>query len=576
MSISKVHELIQNKGCVWTVSILMILSMVVGSFAMCGRVDRYNDPREQGPATVVGKVGSYEITDRLVEGELQKAGQMYGGISNLPPNYVIQMQAGALRGIVGNILQLEMAKKYGIEPTDAQIEKLISENIDQEIGNQRQQFVMQGKLKENSTEAEFAELFKKEFKQDLSEVKERLKEANTELLKKGPDLRIPLAAMTIGEPLMASIKGELKLSDDELKKTYDSFEFKRITLQQGNPNETAKKVLAELKGGLSFEKAMDRYDQAPKDPKKKPSEKTENLQRITLRGFEAYQPLENLKAGEVSQPITIGQSVNIFKLVKIKNELPKDFDKKKDTYRDSQLTGLAAGKLQKDLMAAQKNASVTWTNDAYRLLYEYSRISSENLPAEERIAAEKKLLDESIKVATEGEANQSRIAGTLAFVALQNAESKATAAEKKKLQDSKLKVYEVYLMDNEDPNLRLELVGIYKDKKDKDKFFDELLAAAEANSNQVDAAGQGIFSQVNTLVKQGREASLLTQEQVKQIQVLQDDWKKNRADQDKWDAEAKKEADKAAAEAKKAQAKSMNDVKTREESKKETPAGGKK
>lgn len=580
MSISKVHELIQNKGCVWTVSILMILSMVVGSFTMCGPQNRFNSMGDR-PRVVVGKVGTHEITDMLVESELAKGAQAYGGLNNLPPNFLIQMQAGALRGIVGNILQIDLAKKYGIEPSDEQIEKLVVENIEQEAKNQRQQFVMQGRLAETSTDAEFATLYKKEFGRELSEVKANAKEMNLAVLKSGKDMRIPFEAMTIGEPLMAAIKKEVKLTDDELKKTYDSFEFKRITLQKGNPDETAKKIVADLKGGLSFEQAMDRYDEAPKDPKKKPSEKTEApMQRITLDGFEAYAPLAKLKPGEVSPPITIGQSVNLFKLIKVTNETPKDFATKKDTYRETQLASLAAAKLQKDLMAAMKEVKVEWTDPGYRLLYEYGRISAENLSADDRATAEKKLLEDSIKTATDGEANQSKIAGSLAYVILQGAEEKATTPEAKKaLEADKIKVYELYLLDTEDPALRIQLVNIYKAKKDKEKFAEQLMAAANGNSGQADATGQGIWSQINGLIREGKSSGLLTSEQVKEIESIQASWSQNKADQDKWDAEAKKEADKAAAEAKKAAdaeaKKGIDKVKTRAESEKEK-AGGKK
>jgi hypothetical protein len=577
LSISKVHDLIQNKGCVWTVSILMILSMVAGSFVMCNPQNGAYSNQQNQPGSVIATVAGQSITERLIQAELDRGSAMYGGIANLPANFQLQLQASVLRGMVGNILQLEMAKKYGIQPTDEDIEALLSQNIDQELAQMKLQYVQQKKLAADATEAQFAEVFKKEQGQDLADVKAKAMEQNKQLLASGSDLRIPVAALAIGQPLMEAVKKEVKLTDEELKKSYDSFIVKRIILSKGDPAATAARIVKELKGGLSFERAIDRFSEAPNDPKQKASEKTEPLSRIAIRGFDAYKPIENLKPGEVSDPITIGQSVNLFKLIAIKNELPKDFATKKDTYRDTQLTSLAASKLQSDLLALQKDAKIEWKSEVYRLLYEFGRVTAENLPASERKKIEKQILDESLKLVTEGAPEDARLAGSLALVAFQSVSANASPAEAKQLEDEKVKVYEAYLTDNEDPAMRLELVQVYKNQKKGDEFFDQLMLAANANLSQADASGQGSFSLINKLAKEGSDAKLITAEQYKQVQDIQQQWIKQKQDQDKMDAEAKKaeaEAQKQAAEdAKKANAAKVDEVKTREE---QNQAKGKK
>jgi hypothetical protein len=580
LSISKVHDLIQNKGCVWTVSILMILSMVIGGF-MC------NDPRYSGadgrlnPGEVVAKIGEYEITERLIQNEIERGGAMYGGLDNLPPNFRLQIQAGVLRSTVLNIAQLEMAKKFGIEPTDQDVENLVNSQIDQEVQQMKQQYIMQQKLKPDATEAEFAALFKKEQGQDISDLKKRAIEYNRELLEGGSDLRIPVAALAVGQPLLEAIKKTTNLTDDELKKTYDTFEFKRLTLTKGDAAEKAKKVIAEVKGGLAFEKAIDRYNEDTVDPKQKASEKIEPLGRVAIRGFEAYRPLENLKPGEMSDPITIGTTVNIFKLIRVKNELPKDFAQKKDTYRDTQLNSLAASKLQNDLMEAQKSVKIDWTSQVYKLLYDYGRVAAENLPSDERTKLEKQILDESIRLSTEGESHETRLASTIALVSLQNMMATASPAEKSKLQEQQIKVYEAYLNDSEDTAMRLELVEIYRTTKNADGFATQLEAAANGNLGNMTPAGQGAFSQINKFLKEGKDAKLLTTEQAKLIEEVQQQWVQQKAEQDKYEAEAKKaeaEAQKQAeADAKKAQAEAAKKTKTREQLEKEKAAsGGKK
>ena len=580
MSISKVHELIQNKGCVWTVSVLMILSMVVGSFAMCGRANRFeNFGNQNATSQVVAKVGETNITEALIQSELERGAAMYGGLSNLPASFQVQIEAGIIRSAVQNILQLQMAKKYGIEASDSDIEKIIREGVDQELAQFKSQLVSQKKLKPEATEAEFAAAFKKESGKDLGQLKDDAVSQNMEKIKASPDLRIPLASQAISAPLMSAIQKDIKLSDEELKQTFDTLEVKRIVLTKGNPDETAKKILDEIqKGSLTFEQAMDKYSEGTPEPKKKLSDKIDPLSRVSIRGFEAYRQLEELKPGEISKPIPIGPSVNLFKLIRIKSDLPKDFDKKKDTYRESQMATLAAQKLQADLQEQVKNVEVVWLSDAYKALYDFGRVATENLPSDERNKLQRQVLDESLKAATEGDPSQARLASSVAYVTFQNIYSTATPEEKKKLDEDKIKVYEAYLMDNEDAAMRLELVEVYKSQKKGAEFFNQLMAAANANLSQTDTIGQGVFSQINKYIKEGQDLKLISADEVKSLQDIQQQWIAQKADQDRMDAEAKKEeeaAKKAAEEdLKKANAEKAAKVKARETSSSKKPNSG--
>lgn len=560
----------------------MVVGVVGSSFYSCGDPNQQSDPRRMAPGAVIAKVGDYEITERIIEDELRRGSAMYGGLENLPPSTQLQLQGGALRSMVANVLAIEMAKKYGIEASDQDVEKILAQSIDGELGNVRQQFITSGKLKTDATEAQFAELFKKEQGTDLGEYKKVALEKSLETLRVAPDLRIPLASVAAQQPLMEAIKKELKLSDEDLKKSYDKLNFKRITLTKGDAMATAKKIEAELKGGLTFEKAIDRYSESPVDPKQKASEQILPIDRISIRGFDVYKPLEALKPGEVSAPISIGQSVSLFKLISIKNELPKDFEKQKETLRESQAAQYAAGKLQSSLMEAQKVAKISWKIKAYEWLYAYGRLTAENLSPDERTKLEKQIMEESLKSVTEGDAAQAKLSSLLAYVTFESIYGAASAAEKTKLDDTKVKVYEAYLLDHEDPAMRLELVKVYQRQKKADEYNSQLNAAANANLGSTDAAAQGRYSEISTLIREGEEAKLLTAEQADDLRKIQTLWVEQKTEQDKFDAEQKKleeeERKKAEAEEKKAQAEAAKNVKTREELEKEkkAKAGGTK
>ncbi len=562
----------------------MIVGMVATSFTSCGRTDLARQQMMQtDPGAVVATVGNQQITERLIGKEMERIQGMYGGqASNLPASFQLQMEASVLRSTVGNILQIELAKKYGVKASDQDLAKILTSGVESEISGIKQQLVNQGKLKADATEAEFAELFKKEVGRELSSFKKEAIDSNLSILKSGADLKIPVEALAVGEPLMAALKKEIKLSDEDLKKSYDTFEVKRITLSKGDPNATAKKIEAEIKGGLSFEQAMDRYSEAQQmDPKKKLSEQIDPLPRTTVQGFPAYSPIEKLKPGEVSAPVTIGQSVNIFKLIQIKNELPKDFNEKKETYRDTQVSTLAAARMQSELMDMQKNANVDWKVPAYKWLYEYGRLTADNLDAADRNKLEEQIMNEAMKAATESNAEQAKTASLLAYVTFESIYARSSATEKTKLDETKIKIYETYLVDNEDPQMRLELARTYKNQKKEAEFAGQLIAAANANLGGTDPQAQGTYNTINDLIREGETAKLLTAEQVKELKELQKLWVEQKAEQDKADAEAKKleaEAAKAAADAeKKSKEEAAKNVKTREELEKEKAgkSGGK-
>jgi len=305
---------------------------------------------------------------------------------------------------------------------------------------------------------------------------------------------------------------------------------------------------------------------------------TSTIGRQTLEGFEPYKPLENLKPGGVSDVVKTGSTVSIYKLVNVKSELPKDFDKNKATYKDSVATSKASAKLQAEMAEMQKSAQITWKSDAYRLVYEFGRLSQEAPTPAEKTKKLQSLMSDAEKTSTAGDNPfTARLARLVQYVAFNQMYQDATPEEKAKLDDKKVTVVRGYLEDHEDANLRLELVDLFKKKKNAADFFTELLNAANANSGALDAQGQSIFSRINKSLKEGQDEKLLTSEQAKQIQDIQRTWVQMKSDQDKIDAETKAADEKAKKEAEAAdKAAKAKDVKTRDELNKEKAGSGSK
>jgi len=569
LSISKVQELLQNKGCVWTVSILMVVGVVVSSFAQCGRQHDVERAGMSVPGAVVAQVGDYPITERSISTQNSQMERMYGqSVDNFPPEIRVQFKAGTLNSLIGNAFTLELAKKYGVEPSDEDILAQAEKATDDQIQSYKTQLIQMKKLKEGATEQEFQTAFKSETGKTVAEVKQQVEDELKQNLQ-SPDLRVIMAAQSISVPLLEAVKKTVQISDDELKKSYDKYVFKKITISKGDTEEVAKKALAEIKGGLSFESAIDRYSNDQPEAKKKLSESTTEMVRATMDGVPFYAPLKDLKVGEVSDLIRSGSTVSIYKLVSIKSDLPKDFDKKKDEYRQTALASRAANKLQTELKDLQKNGKVIWKSDGWKALYDYAQLSTEQLDGAKRKEKLEDILKQAQAAAESSGVDSSRTANLLAYVVFNQIYEQASPAEKTKLADKRIEVLEGFLRDSEDVRVRLELVKLYFDKKDAQNFTDELMRAADANASHTDASGQSNFNEINKYLKQGEDAKLIKDEDKKIIEESQRSWVETKKENDKYEEEARKQAaedaKKAAEEAKKSSEKKPDDVKTREE-----------
>lgn len=525
----------------------MVVGVVVSSFAQCGRADRFSQAGQMGGSTnPVAVIGNTTLTERVMQSEIEQAAQMYGGnLDQLPPELQLTVRASIVKSVVGYANLLEVAKKYGVSVSDDDILKQLEGAAKDEFARLKMQLVQMKKLKENATEAEFEAAYEQVTGHSIDEAKEKALSIQKERLH-NPDTRVPLEALSLSQPLLEAIKKTINVTDDEVKKSYDKFVFKSISITKGDVDSIAKKAEADIKGGLSFEAAIDRYSDAkPMDPKKKLHDETmpipwSNLVH-TVPQFDYLKPLANLRPGQVSEPIKSGSGVTIYKLIEVKSDLPKDFEKNKAQNKDSYVTTLASTKLQTELAEAEKNAKIEWKDKIYKGLYDYAKLQSE--PAADKPARLLDILTEVVAGMKEGTSDSTRLGNQFAYGLYLQLQREGTPAQKAKLDALKFDVIRGYLQDSESATLRMELVKAYFEKKDKDGFYEELSGAANANLSSTDTAAQSVYNEINKYLRQGQDAKLLTAEEAKQIEDVQRMWVDAKAEQDKYDAEAKKQAE---------------------------------
>jgi len=555
----------------------MVLGVAGTSFTQCGRANQFAAAmNQQGTSNVVAQIGESLITEKEVDDNFQDALKRDPTASLGSDLDQLKYAASAVNNLVQSALIIELGKKYNVQPSEEEALKLIEANANGQIQQAKAAFIAQKLIPEKPSDAEFAKAFKAQTGTDPDEYRNGLLDEARERLKH-PETKLPVIASTMTQPMLEAIRKTVTVSDDELKHQNDSYEFKQITIQKGDVDATAKKVLAELKGGASFESAIDKYSNDIPENKKKLNEITHEMPRSILNAYEPYKPLQKLKKGEISDIVTIGPTRVIYKLVNIKSTPSANFEKEKASLRDSALATKATEKLLAELKEVQKNAKITWKSEGYRVVYEYGQLESTDVPKAEKHSRLVKVVDDALKAGTDTNSHfAAKWSSVVAFQALREAALDATPAEKTALEAKKLDVYQAYLQNTEDAQLRIELVKAYMEKKDGAGVVEQLIAAANANVSHPDLLGQSTFNEINKYLKLAQDANYLKPEQVKQIEDLQRQWVQAKADKDQFDAEdrkqkaeeakrqaeydkqAKKDADaaaKAAADAKKSQPK---------------------
>src|SRR5690606_20718910 len=125
-------------------------------------------------------------------------------------------------------------------------------------------------------------------------------------------------------------------------------------------------------------------------------------------------------------------------------------------------------------------------------------------------------------------------------------------------------------------------VKVYQSQKKGPEFAEQLSAASNGNLGGTDTKAQSIYNEINKLIREGEESKLLTADQAKSLKTVQQQWIAQKNEQDKYEAEIKKQEEEARKaveeEERKAKEQAAKEVKTREELEKEkkAKAGGAK
>jgi hypothetical protein len=541
VSISKFQEKFLRKGC--GPIIVVAMSAVFLGFGFNNQCNRYagmNRGAGQGDNEdrfEIVKVGNVPVTSTQVQNVESQLASREGAVS-------FQTQASgtaqAIYGLVTQAAYADIVDSEHIPVTEDALLNAYKTLLQQEIDQVKLQLMMSGKAKDQKDidaafKAQTGKVPDQFLKDELTTAREQYSDK---------DKRAELVEKVAQELVEQSYEAKIVPSDQALQDSYRSDVVKRIFIASAkSPNVDAKiaEVQAALKGGMSFEQAMDKFSSDPAyGAHKKVSDNTTDVGADMIASDPEYKPLAGQQAGFVSGPVDVPGGKAIFKVVTIQSKLPPDFQKNIATYRTDYAKKTAPKEVQKRVQSILTSSATTWDNLGYKVLYEYMQSLYSGSTANPTEAM-RKIADEAKDVLQKGDPAYGEPA-TYAWYLAFEVVYQGAGADKTKLRDERIAVLNAVLQHTEDYGIRMELVDLYMQAKDPAGALNNLIAAAQ---NNTDYGGQGTahFGDIQAKRAAMLKAGLVKDADLKPLDAAQASWRSAKADQDKQDAEMRKQAE---------------------------------
>ncbi len=485
---------------------LFVVTLVVGLAYFGGGADGGGDGaggRRTAIATIGNQVIALEKVENLFSSQSQRFSQIEDGLT---PETTAQTYAQIVVGLASQALLADISDGMGVQVSDQQIVDEEMKTFEAQIAAIKSQMIAQKTLKPDASEQEFQAVLKKEYGGDTAELRRDAQDKIGVALK-DPLGRDELISRHLQPMLRAAIAKSIRPSDDDLKKGFQTWVTKRVHLDfskhQGEDlRPKMDRIHAEIKAGLPFEQAMEKYSDDPKPQGKRKSEATVNLAWSTLTFDDSFEPIRTMKAGELSPVIWTSTGPAVFKVQKIEMMLPGDFEKNKQQYRETRVQELTFMELQGKMKGQRFSDRLIWESAGFRALYNWFIALTEPANATDKAkmaAAMEKIVDGAEAAAQSGgDPAGSRPAALAAFVAIEALYRDASKEKQASLAEKRIELATNVLEFTESVPLRLELVRMRITLKDHSGAGDSLLAAAQANQSPT-TIGEGHYRAIAAL-----------------------------------------------------------------------------
>lgn len=532
VSISSARTFIEKSGCGLVVGLVLaiVITFSLLSGGVCGRQDQGQVLQAQAVpvATVGGEVVALQAVDNRFRQGADTLLRMEGGA---PPEREAEVYAEALDFEIRVAAQRSLAKKRGLKVTDQRILDEVGKQFDSQMAMQRAFMMQSGQIKAGATEAEAQAELSKLLGKDVAQARAQQIEAVEKALQ-DPNQRGQFEDSVLRSVLMDSIAAGIHISEDELKKDLETVVTKRIVwLPSKHPGQDlkarAEEVLKEIKGGLSFEAAMEKYSDDPAPPNKKKGEATVNLTRAQISYDDKLSPLAGLEVGGVTPVFTLSTGeIAIYKVVKIDAKLPDNFENTKSDLMKNRIQEKAVKQLQAEIDALVESDSLKWDSKGFEILYRWLKTIRDTELAKNPAKFDEalsKIAQEAGDIVKDPDPLGARPATLVWFAAQDALYTKATGEKKKGLEESWLEAANAVLETLENVDLRIRVANAFFDRKDTKAAAESLKSAAEANTGWSEEA----FKRFQTIesLRSKFAAAGAPKETMDEIAAAQEQWK---------------------------------------------------
>jgi hypothetical protein len=538
----------EKSGCGYVVGGVLALVLVAGIVftGQCGG-QQAQQQRTRSEAAVVAIVGEGRIyaddIEQSAQAQIQPLAQQ---LEVVPPEFLANAKALVLDQMIREHLVLHMARQRGVKLTDEELINYASRSLDEAIQQQRRIWEAEGKLKAGATDAEFEALVQKEAGRSLSEVREQTLSDLRQALQ-DPSQRDRQYAAYAMQAVIDAEGAKVQPTDEELRRSFNLYTFQRVTLSPDATRDEAEKILQEIRGGLGFEAAMNRYSRETPEEGQRVSDLTSVLTYDMMAGDPTYRPLVELQQGQVSEVIMLPSGPAIYRLQNVDAQVPEDLTQNIEEHRKSFANRQAQQRFHQELEEAKKTVNIEWRSEGYRVLYDWSQVHLETMtaPPAERQKALREIASRAAQAMDTDNVPMGGEAAALAhYVAIDTLWTAADETQRTELRQERIDSVTRVLDLMENVELRLTLVDLYAQEKNQESASRQLVEAARSNTS-LGAMGQQFFNEINNRLERLRNQNLLEPGTEEQVQAEQERWRRERAEQEQFEEEQRRQEEEA-------------------------------
>jgi len=527
LSVAKLRETTEKKGCMvalWIVMVLTAIGVAGSGFLGCFNptLGTATDPTLKD---VMFTVNGRKVTRGQMSLQMQAVAQ--DARPSTGPSDDFAIVAASLDRLVQAQVVAHMADQRRISVDDDDLLKMASDEADLMIEQFRSDAVAQSDLAQDATESQFQEYFTKTTGQTTTEFK---KEVLAQVQKSLDDPVSREAALlpAVRQAVFNSFAATTRVTDDEVKQSYVKYHLLSISFADPEKNldermAEADKALAELNAGAKFETVMKRLDEdAPTDPMP--------YSKSLIEDIAGLKPILDLKPGEHTGVLINFGEPQIFKLVEIKSDLPADYETNKVVLNETYRRQKANNEASKALEDARNTAKIEWKSPGYEATYRVLRAyQTADITDDER----KKILLDVVNGTglTLNDLAGQAVGANARYVAWVRLEDMMTEAEIKEMLRTKEEVVLGALNFSESSALRFELIEVYEALGDQEALAGALETAAEYNTGFA-PENELVFAQLNIKLGELEDADKVTPEQALAVRAHLLEWSKRKAEAD--------------------------------------------